>query len=58
MKKIDLIKTIGLAGTVLGIVSTAISSWSQQKDMERTVAEKVDEALNERENYTMNEEES
>lgn len=46
MKKMNLVKTIGLVGTALGVVSTVISNWSQQKDIERTIEEKVDIALN------------
>ena len=49
MKKFDTIKMIGLAGTILGITSTIISGWSQQKDMEKTIEEKIDEALNQEE---------
>ena len=41
LKKFDLVKTVGLVGTMLGLVSTVISSWSQQKDMERMIEEKV-----------------
>ena len=45
MRKLDLVKTIGFAGTALGLISTVISGWSQQKDIERTIEEKVGEAL-------------
>lgn len=43
--KIDLIKIVGFAGMILGGVATLITSWSQQQEMERTVEEKVNEAL-------------
>lgn len=49
MKKFDTIKTIGIAGTILGIASTIISSWSQQKDMEKTIEEKVNKMFLEEE---------
>ena len=45
MKKMDLVKMVGLAGTVLGIASTLISGWSQQKEIERVVDEKINQAL-------------
>ena len=44
-KKIDVVSIVGLAGAALAFVATQISSWSQQKEMERTVEEKVNEAL-------------
>lgn len=45
MKKMDLVKMVGLAGTVLGIASTLISGWSQQKEIERVVDEKINQTL-------------
>lgn len=47
-KKIDWIKVISLGGTVLGIASTLIAGWCQNQSMERTIEEKVNEALNNR----------
>jgi hypothetical protein len=44
-KKIDVVSIVGFAGAALAFVATQISSWSQQKEMERTVEEKVNEAL-------------
>lgn len=48
--KLDMIKLISLAGMLLGGVATLITSWSQQQEMERTVEEKVNEALAARNN--------
>lgn len=44
-KKFDAVKLIGIAGMLLGGVATLISSWSQEKQMEQTIEEKVNEAL-------------
>lgn len=44
-KKHDWFKILGFAGTALGMLATVISEWSQQKEMENTVEEKVNEAL-------------
>lgn len=43
--KIDMVKLIGFAGMLLGGAATLISSWAQEKQMEQTIEEKVDEAL-------------
>lgn len=45
MKKMDLVKTIGMVGTVLGVTSTVLAGWYQQKSMERTIEEKVNESI-------------
>lgn len=44
-KKFDMAKLIGFAGMLLGGAATLISSWSQEKQIERTIEEKVNEAL-------------
>lgn len=43
--KFDVIKIVGLAGMALGAVATLIRDWAQQQEMERTIEEKVNEAL-------------
>ena len=45
MKKIDVVKIVGIAGTVLGVASTFLGNWATQKTMDETVAKKVAEAL-------------
>lgn len=45
MKKIDALKVLGLAATGLGILATMISNYVSNKEMEKTVEEKVAEAL-------------
>lgn len=45
MKKIDTYKLIGLAGTGLALVATLISSYASDKQMVKTIEEKVAEAL-------------
>lgn len=50
--KIDMVKIIGFAGMILGGVATLISSWSQEKQMEKTIEEKVNEALAAKEENT------
>lgn len=49
MKKIDMAKIIGLAGMTLGALATLITSYAQEKQMEQTIEEKVNEALAKRE---------
>ena len=41
----NIIKIASIAGTVLGIAGTLISSWAGQKSMDETIAQKVNEAL-------------
>lgn len=55
MKKLDTVKLVGFAGMILGFVATQIGNWAQERQMEQTIEEKVDEALALREK---NEEES
>lgn len=45
MKKIDGMKLLGVAGTVLGLAATFISSVVQQKTMDETIKKEVNEAL-------------
>lgn len=47
--KINLISIVGFAGTALAFVASQICDWSQQKEMEKTIEEKIDEALAARE---------
>lgn len=49
-KNFDMVKLIGLAGMALGMLATAISGYAQTKQMEKTVEEKVNEALAKKEN--------
>lgn len=43
--KDKIIQIIGVTGTVLGVVSTLLSNWSQNQNIEKLVDEKVNEAL-------------
>lgn len=43
--KVDPVKIIGIAGTVLSLVGTLASGWSNEKKMDETVTKKVNEAL-------------
>lgn len=45
-----MVRLVGIAGMLLGGVATLVSSWAQEKQMEKTIEEKVDEALAKREN--------
>lgn len=56
MKKIEMAKLIGLVGMALGGVAALVTSYAQEKQMEQTIEEKVNEALAKREEE--NEEES
>lgn len=40
------VKIISIAGTVLGLVGTLVSSWAQQKTIDDTIAREVEKALN------------
>lgn len=48
-KKIDVVKVIGVTATIMGMASTALSGWVNNKNMEKTIAEKVAEALSKNE---------
>lgn len=43
--KIDLVKVIGIAGTVLGLGATLMSNYASDKKTEKEIEEKVAEAL-------------
>ena len=43
--KMDWIKVISFAGTLLGMAGTVASGYAQQKDMTRTIDQKVAEAI-------------
>lgn len=45
MAKFDVVKVVGVVGTVLSVVGTLASSWTNDKKMDETVAKKVEEAL-------------
>lgn len=45
MKKIDVTKVISLTGTILGITASLLGSWSQQKTIDKTIEDKIKEAL-------------
>lgn len=45
MKKPDMVKVIGIAGTVLGLVGTLASNWTNEKKMTETIKEEVKKAL-------------
>lgn len=46
--KIDVIKIIGIVGTVMGMTATLLSNYANDKTMEKTINEKVNEALKNR----------
>lgn len=48
-KKLGLVKLIGFIGVGLGMLSTLVSNYAQEKQMEETIEEKVNEALAKRE---------
>ena len=43
--KINVVKVISVAGTVLGLIGTLASGWSSGKAMEETVKKEVEKAL-------------
>ena len=45
VKKIDPVKAIGVGGTVLGLVASAMSSSCQKKEMEKAIEEKAEKAV-------------
>ena len=53
-----MIKVIGGAATVLGLLATVIGSWVQESTMEITIDEKIEQALNGNENTDEEEEEN
>lgn len=45
MSKDDLIKVVGIAGTVLGVGATLLQNWSSDQKLEKLVNDKVKEIL-------------
>ena len=45
MKKPDVVKVVSIAGTVLGLVGTLASNWTNEKKMTKTIEEEVKKAL-------------
>lgn len=43
--KIDAVKVISVAGTVLGLVGTLASNWTQKKTMDETIKKEVEKAV-------------
>ena len=46
----NIIKMAGMAGMLLAGLATLVGNWAQQKAMEETIEEKVNEALAKKEN--------
>lgn len=44
-KKLSAVKLIGFVGVGLGMLATLVSNYAQEKQMEETIEEKVNEAL-------------
>ncbi|MGN1370919.1 MAG: hypothetical protein ACI4XM_01365 [Candidatus Coprovivens sp.] len=44
-KDIDMVKLISVAGTILGMAGTALTGWASNKNMEKLIDEKVQEAI-------------
>ena len=53
-----MIKVIGGAATVLGLLATVVGNWVQERTMEITIDEKIEQALNGKENTDEEEEEN
>ena len=53
-----MIKVIGGAATVLGLLATVVGNWVQERTMEITIYEKIEQALNGKENTDEEEEEN
>lgn len=45
MKKISLVKFLGITATLLGAGTTVLSDWVNEKQMDEKIEEKVNEAL-------------
>lgn len=52
----NLVKVLGTAATLMGIISTIIADWAKERKQDAVIEEKVNEALN-RNNKEENEEE-
>lgn len=46
INKTDIIKAAGIAGTLLSIASTILTSYSSKKEQEEMIDRKVNEAMN------------
>lgn len=46
--KNDIVRILGIAGTILGMAASLLSGWANEKKMEQTVDKKVKEALAEK----------
>lgn len=53
---INLVKGLGAAASVLGIISTIITNWANERNQDALIEKKVNEALN-RNNQEENEDE-
>ena len=53
-----MIKFIGGAATVLGLLATVVGNWVQERTMEITIDEKIGQALNSKEETDEEEEEN
>ena len=53
-----MIKVIGGAATVLGLLATVVGNWVQERTMEITIDENIEQALNGKENTDEEEEEN
>lgn len=43
LKKIDVAQLVGFGAMILGLASTMLSNWSNERTMERTIDEKIEE---------------
>lgn len=57
MKKKNAIKAIGLVATLIGFGVTIVTDWVNEKKMDETIEEKINEALTEREKNDEDEDE-
>ena len=44
-KQVDVVKVISIASTILGLTATLLSEWTQQKNIEKNIDEKVNELI-------------
>lgn len=49
MKSKTILKVLGFTGTILGLLSTVVLDWSNEKQVEIMVEEKIKEALHDKE---------
>lgn len=43
LKKIDIAQMVGFGAMVLGAAATLLSNWANERNMERTIDEKIEE---------------